>query len=199
MMRRLIELVVAIPAALVALPLVAAVAVVVLLVMGRPLLFRQARSGRRGEPFTLLKFRTMRAPPPGADPLADDAGRTPPVGQLLRRLRLDELPQLLNVVRGDMGIIGPRPLLPQTIVSLGERGQRRGAIRPGLTGWAQVNGGPVLSDDDKIALDLWYVENRGAWLDLTILLRTLGVLVLGDRVHPAAVEYAHAGHRRRRG
>ncbi len=197
-MRRLIDLLVAIPAGLVALPLAAVVALLVLMVMGRPLLFRQARSGRDGNPFTLLKFRTMRAAAPGADPLGDDAGRTPLLGHVLRRLRLDELPQLLNVVRGHMGIIGPRPLLPQTMETLGERGRRRGAIRPGLTGWAQVNGGPVLSDDDKIALDLWYVENRDARLDLRILLRTLGVLVLGDRVHPAAVEYAHAGHRRRR-
>ena len=110
-----------------------------------------------------------------------DAERTTLVGSLLRRSRLDELPGLLNVVRGEMNFVGPRPLLPPTIAEKGEAGRRRGEVCPGLTGWAQVNGNTLLTLDEKIALDLWYIDNRSFWLDLQILMRTLLVMVGGER------------------
>lgn len=193
MMRRLADLALALPAAMIALPLMLLIAAPLRLVMGSPLLFRQQRSGLHGRTFTLLKFRTMRPPAPGDDPLAHDDARTPPLGLLLRRTRLDELPQLANVIRGDMGVIGPRPLLPQTVSAMGADGQLRGSIRPGLTGWAQVHGGPELDPADRLALDIWYIVNANPMLDLSIMLRSVAVIVFGDRVNPRQVEHAHAG------
>lgn len=191
-MRALADRLLALLAALALSPLAALTALAVALGMGRPLLFRQQRAGLGGRPFQLLKFRTMRPPRPGADPLADDQARTPPLGAFLRRTRLDELPQLLNVIRGEMAIVGPRPLLPDTLAALGERGLRRGSVRPGLTGWAQTHGGPRLTEADKIALDLWYIENRSLLLDLRILVLTLSVILFGDRPDRAAADIAHA-------
>jgi lipopolysaccharide/colanic/teichoic acid biosynthesis glycosyltransferase len=199
MSRRLADLALALPAALVALPLALVAAFMVRASLGAPILFRQQRAGLGGRPFTLLKFRTMRPPAPGADPLADDEARTPAVGRFLRRTRLDELPQLWNVIRGDMGVVGPRPLLPVTVAAMGPAGIRRGSLRPGLTGWAQVHGGPELDPDDRLAYDLWYVGNASIGLDLSILVRTFAVILLGDRVIPRQVEHAHAGRDHRRG
>lgn len=198
-MRPLADRVLALLAAVALLPLAAATALVVALAMGRPLLFRQQRAGLGGRPFRLLKFRTMHPPRAGRHPLADDAARTSRAGAILRRTRLDELPQLLNVIRGDMAIVGPRPLLPETIAELGERGVRRGSVRPGLTGWAQTHGGPRLGEADKIALDLWYIDHRSLSLDLRILFLTLSVILFGDRPDRAAVDIAHARPADRRG
>ena len=164
--------------------------------LGSPLIFAQYRSGRGGVPFKLLKFRTMH--PPGPQPL-EDAARTPAVGRWLRYTRLDELPQLINIVLGDMAFIGPRPLLPQTIAGFGADGRRRGSVRPGLTGWAQVNGNTQLTDDQKLALDLWYIEHRSLARDVVLLARTFGVVISGEKRGDAALERAHAGDRRRRG
>jgi lipopolysaccharide/colanic/teichoic acid biosynthesis glycosyltransferase len=192
MIREGIERMLAAGAAVILLPLLLLTALAVWLSLGRPLLFRQQRSGLEGQPFELVKFRTMRQPEKGADPLGHDAERTPFVGRLLRRTRLDELPQLVNVVRGDVAIVGPRPLLPATIAALGERGRLRGRVKPGLTGWAQTHGGPQLTEPDKIALDLWYIENRSLWLDMTCLALTVRVILFGDRPDLAATEVAHA-------
>jgi lipopolysaccharide/colanic/teichoic acid biosynthesis glycosyltransferase len=198
-MRRLFDLALAIPVTLLALPFVLLIGLAVFVVLGKPVLFAQARSGHRGRPFVLLKFRTMCPPVPGSDPLAEDHSRTPPFGRALRRTRLDELPQLCNILAGDMGFVGPRPLLPRTIAQLGARGAKRGAIRPGLAGWAQLHGGPQLNDNDKLTLDLWYLDNRSVMLDLNILVRTVGVVLFGDKVNSKAVEHAHAGRHRRGG
>ncbi|MWV27588.1 sugar transferase [Aurantiacibacter rhizosphaerae] len=170
-----------------ALPILAVLAVLVALSMGRPVMFRQTRSGKGGEGFTLVKFRSMNDARDARGELLPDEERTGAVGTLLRRSRLDELPGLWNVVSGDMNFVGPRPLLPPTIAEKGEVGRRRGAVKPGLTGWAQVNGNTLLSLDEKMALDLWYIENRSMALDLRIIMRTLLVMVGGERRTPTVV------------
>lgn len=179
-------------------PMMAIIALGLFGVQGRPILIAQTRSGLGGRPFTLVKFRTM-SEARGADGrLLPDAARTGRLGRLLRRSRLDELPELWNVARGEMAIIGPRPLFPETIAAMAD-GARRGAVRPGLTGWAQVNGGPLLTQHDKLALDLWYVSRASLALDLLILWRTFGVILAGDQVKPTEVGRAHAGAGRRGG
>lgn len=149
--------------------------------LGRPILFRQVRCGRLGQPFVLYKFRTMRDDRDEAGRLLPDEERVTAVGAFLRRTRLDELPGLLNIAKGEMAFVGPRPLLPETIEELGDKGRRRSLVRPGMTGWAQVNGNTLLSLDEKVALDLWYIDHAGLWLDLTILQRTLLVMIGGER------------------
>ncbi len=164
-----------------ALPLLAVLALLVGLSMGRPVIFRQTRSGKGGSDFVLVKFRSMNDVRDANGDLLPDDARVTWVGNILRRTRLDELPGLLNVVRGEMNFVGPRPLLPHTIAQRGEAGRKRGEVSPGLTGWAQVNGNTLLTLNEKIALDLWYIENRSIWLDLRIILRTLLVMVGGER------------------
>jgi len=169
-----------------ALPLLIVLALLVGLSMGRPVIFRQTRSGKDGKDFVLVKFRSMNDARDATGALLPDGDRTTLIGSLLRRSRLDELPGLWNVVRGEMNFVGPRPLLPITIAEKGEAGRRRGEVSPGLTGWAQVNGNTLLSLDEKIALDLWYIDNRSVWLNLQIILRTLLVMVGGERRTVAA-------------
>ena len=153
----------------------------VLVSLGRPVLFRQQRSGLGGRTFTLVKLRSMREVVDTAGRSLPDAARVSAYGRFLRRSRLDELPGLWNVIRGDMAVIGPRPLLPETIAALGEKGTARGEVRPGLTGWSQVNGNTLLSLEEKVALDLWYVAHASAWLDLRIAVMTIWVMVGGER------------------
>lgn len=180
-----------------ALPAMALTALWLRAAAGSPVIFVQPRATLGGQGFRLVKFRTMRALDP-ARPLAD-ADRLVPGGALIRRLRLDELPQLLHVVLGEMSLIGPRPLLAATLDAAGEAGRARGRVRPGLTGWAQVNGNARLSDRDKLALDLWWIDHRSLRLDLLILARTLLVPLLGERPDPLAIRRAHAGGPGRRG
>jgi lipopolysaccharide/colanic/teichoic acid biosynthesis glycosyltransferase len=168
---------------LLTLPLWLLAAVLVGISLGRPLLFHQVRTGLEGKPFVISKFRTMhdgRGPGGG---LLPDSSRETPVTRYMRRVRLDELPQLLSILRGDMAFIGPRPLLPETIQAFGEMGRLRCRVRPGVSGWAQVNGNTHLNDREKLALDLWYVRNRSFRLDLFILLMTARVSLLGERVN----------------
>jgi lipopolysaccharide/colanic/teichoic acid biosynthesis glycosyltransferase len=156
-------------------PLLAAAAVAIKLEDGGPVLYRQRRVGKDGEDFELLKLRSMTV---GAEHLgagfAVDSGdsRITRVGRVLRRTSVDELPQLWNVLRGDMSVIGPRPTLRYQVDRYSDRQRRRLDVRPGLTGWAQVNGRATLSWDDRIELDVWYVEHRSPLVDLRILLRT---------------------------
>lgn len=149
--------------------------------MSSPAIFRQTRSGKDGTVFRLIKFRSMTDARDGQGELRPDIERITPLGAFLRRSRLDELPGLINIARGEMAFVGPRPLLPETIAAAGQAGQRRGFVKPGLTGWAQVNGNTLLSNEEKIALDLWYIENANGWLDLQIVWRTLAVVVGGER------------------
>ena len=199
MIRRALDIAAVLLLAPVALPLALVTALVVAGSLGRPLLFRQDRAGRSGRVFTMAKFRTMAPPLSAARALADDRLRTPPAGRWLRRLRLDELPQLISVAVGDMALIGPRPLLPGTVAAMGVAGFTRGLVRPGLTGWAQVNGNTLLSDAEKRDLDLWYVRNRSLIVDVEIIARTFGVILFGERRRRLVMEGRHAGHRRRRG
>jgi sugar transferase EpsL len=154
-------------------PLLALLAVVTWATMGRPILFRQRRAGRGGRPFTILKLRTMT---PGTGP---DAERITALGRLLRRTSLDELPELWNVLRGDMSLVGPRPLLVPYVERYTPRQARRHEVRPGITGWAQVNGRNLLSWDERLELDVWYVDHWSFGLDLKILVRTIGRALSG--------------------
>lgn len=148
------------------------VALSVRLILGAPVLFRQERVGRHGEPIVVSKFRTMRfASTDGGDALPDDR-RTNPFGAWLRATRLDELPQLWNILVGDLAFVGPRPLVADQVAALPDRGQLRGQVTPGLTGWAQIHGGQALSLEDKFIMDVWYVRHATLWLDLKILMLT---------------------------
>jgi lipopolysaccharide/colanic/teichoic acid biosynthesis glycosyltransferase len=163
-------------------PLLAAAAAAIKLEDGGPVLFRQRRVGLHGEEFELLKLRTMivGAERAGAGYAVDRGDpRITRVGRVLRRLSLDELPQLLNVVRGDMSLIGPRPTLGYQVERYTPRQRRRLEVKPGITGWAQIHGRAALPWDERIELDVWYVEHRSPWVDLRILLRTPLALFAG--------------------
>jgi sugar transferase EpsL len=163
-------------------PLLAVIAIIVRIALGSPVLFRQRRPGLHGRPFLLLKFRTMsERRGPGGD-LLSDAERLTRVGRLLRRTSLDELPELLNVLAGDMSLVGPRPLLMEYLPLYTPEQMRRHEVRPGLTGWTQVNGRNALSWEDKFALDVWYVDHRSVRLDLEILARTVREVLTGRGV-----------------
>jgi lipopolysaccharide/colanic/teichoic acid biosynthesis glycosyltransferase len=169
-MRRLVDVAVAGVATLALAPVMALVAVLIRVQLGTPVLFRQRRSGRHGQEFTIMKFRTMRPPRHEHE---TDLERDTPLGSRLRALSLDELPQLINVLRGDMSLIGPRPTLPEQVVHYDDRQRGRLAIRPGITGWAQVNGRNSISWPERIELDLWYIANRSLRIDLKVLWRTV--------------------------
>jgi lipopolysaccharide/colanic/teichoic acid biosynthesis glycosyltransferase len=176
---------------LLALPMLA-VAGATALTLGRPILFRQRRAGRGGASFELIKFRTMDERRDASGALLPDEQRTAGLGRWLRRTRLDELPELWNILRGDMSFIGPRPLLPETIASLGREGVLRCAIRPGLTGLAQVAGNSLLDTRQKLAIDLLYVRDRTVALDLHIILRTPVMMMAGERIDAILLERAYA-------
>lgn len=173
-------------------PLLGLAMLLVRLWLGPPVIFRQLRRGRGLVPFELLKLRTMHDPLAPDGSLLRDEERMHPLGRWLRRLRIDELPQLWNVIRGDMALVGPRPLLDRELLELPDRGRARALIRPGLTGWAQVNGGQLLSVREKEALDLWYIRHASLGLDLKILWLTAVMIVRGERVNGAEVARALA-------
>src|SRR3954471_5187707 len=172
--KRSIDLVVSALALAVTAPIQAVVAVLVRRTLGRQVLFRQQRPRRGGEPFVLIKFRTMRDADP-ARGLVSDADRLTRFGAALRRTSLDELPTLWNVLRGDMSLVGPRPLLMRYLGRYTPEQARRHEVRPGITGWAQVNGRNAISWEEKFKLDVWYVDHQSFWLDLKI----LGMTVVG--------------------
>jgi lipopolysaccharide/colanic/teichoic acid biosynthesis glycosyltransferase len=178
-------------------PLMAFVAVVVYFDLGSPLLFRQERAGGNGRPFELIKFRTMTNARDAEGALLSNDERLTRIGCLLRRLRLDELPELWNVLRGEMAIVGPRPLFCRSAPNVEPHGGERLSVRPGLTGWAQINGNALLDDDHKLQLDLWYVRNRSLKLDAYIILRTLWVIIAGERVNAGNIKAAHESNHRR--
>jgi sugar transferase EpsL len=153
-------------------PLIALLALAVRCKLGRPVLFAQTRPGLHGAPFEFYKFRTMTDARNAAGVLLPDAARLTRFGQLMRKSSLDELPQLVNVLKGDMSLVGPRPLLMEYLPLYSERQARRHGVRPGITGWAQVNGRNALDWEERFELDLWYVEHRSSWLDLRIIAMT---------------------------
>lgn len=170
-------------------PLLAWVAVAELATQGPPVLFRQERLGLRGHPFTLFKFRTMRPPRPGEIWHATDADRVTRLGRFLRSSSIDELPELWNVLRGEMSLVGPRPLLVEYLPVYTPREWRRHEMRPGITGWAAVNGRHALRFEERLELDVWYVDTWSLWLDVRILAMTVGQ-VLGRSGARATQDFA---------
>ena len=186
MVKRLLDILVTLMLLSVAYPVMIVVAMVVRADSPGGPIFRQRRAGYRGKPFVMLKFRTMRADanPYGASPAAASDDRLTRSGRWLREKSLDELPQLFNVLDGTMSLVGPRPLYERQARQWDDRQRRRLEVRPGMTGWAQICGRADLPIEDKIELDLWYVEHRTLALDLKILWRTFrNVLVRGDAVY----------------
>lgn len=171
-LKRLWDVLLAATGLLVCLPLMGLIAIVIRCQMGRPVLFRQLRAGKGGRCFVLYKFRTMRSDCDADGKLKNSVERVTPLGRFLRRLSLDELPQLWNVLRGDMSLVGPRPLLPEYLPRYTPQQARRHEVLPGLTGWAQINGRNAISWEEKFALDVWYVEHWNIVLDLYILVLT---------------------------
>lgn len=163
-------------------PLMLLVALVVRVTMGGPVLFKQVRAGQGGASFTLVKFRTMTDERAPNGELRSDAERLTKAGSFLRSTSLDELPELVNVLRGEMALVGPRPLPVSYLDRYTDAEARRHEVRPGITGWAQVNGRNTVSWDERLAMDVWYVDNRSLLLDLQILVRTFTTVVRRDGV-----------------
>jgi sugar transferase EpsL len=187
--KRMLDLTLILVAAPVALPLLATLALATWAVQGSPVLFRQRRPGIEGKPFTIYKFRTMRQLPLGvAADAKSDGERLTRFGKLLRSTSLDELPELINVIKGDMSLVGPRPLLMQYLDRYTVEQQRRHDVLPGITGWAQVNGRNALTWEEKFDLDLWYVANHSLWVDLKILAMTAWKVIRREGIqHPGQV------------
>lgn len=150
--------------------------------LGSPVLFRQVRPGLDGKPFEMIKFRTMRDAVDAQGNSLPDAERMTPFGSFLRASSMDELPELWNVLKGDMSLVGPRPLLMEYLPLYSPEQYRRHEVRPGVTGWAQINGRNALSWEEKFNLDVWYVDNRSLWLDLKILFLTIKKVVVRDGI-----------------
>jgi sugar transferase EpsL len=181
-MKRVIDLILGIVLFVVLFPVLLIVAFLVLVMLGSPVLFRQTRPGRNARPFELIKFRTMTDEKDAKGELLPDSQRLSAFGRMLRATSLDELPELWNVLKGDMSLVGPRPLLMEYLDLYTSEQSRRHEVRPGITGWAQVSGRNALSWEDKFALDVWYVDNQSLWLDLKILLMTIMKVVKRDGV-----------------
>ena len=171
--KRLLDLVIAVSGTILLSPVMLLVAIAVAVKLGRPVLFRQLRPGLHGKPFTILKFRTMLDTRGPDGKLLPDSERLSRFGSWLRSTSLDELPELWNVAKGDMSLVGPRPLLMHYLPLYSATQARRHEVRPGLTGWAQINGRNAISWDEKLAMDVWYVDNWTLGLDLKILEATL--------------------------
>lgn len=191
-LKRLLDVAGAATALVIFSPVMLIVSILVRLKLGSPVIFRQRRPGKGGRLFTMYKFRTMRDPaaenPATAEPhdaiaaVATDADRLTPLGRQLRAASLDELPELFNVILGDMSLVGPRPLLPEYLERYNEQQARRHEVRPGVTGWAQVNGRNATTWDERLAMDVWYVDNRSLPLDLRILAMTVGTVLRREGV-----------------
>ncbi|MFO7280329.1 MAG: sugar transferase [Thermoanaerobacterales bacterium] len=185
---RALDVVVAGVVLVVTAPLMGVIALAIRLTMGSPVLFRQPRAGRGGEPFEMVKFRTMRHPAPGEDDGPDsDERRLTRLGRTLRSTSLDELPSLVNVLRGEMSLVGPRPLPVRYLPRYSAHHARRHEVRPGLTGWAQANGRNALGWDEQLDMDVWYVDNRSLALDLRILAATVASVARREGI-------SHEGH-----
>lgn len=191
MTKRILDILVASALGVVLSPIWVLTSLAVYCSLGWPVLFRQERSGLCGRPFTILKFRTMTDARTVDGELCSDAERLTPLGRHLRAWSLDELPELLNVLRGDMSMVGPRPLLTRYRERYTPEQARRLDVRPGITGWTQVSGRNALGWDQKFAFDLWYLDHQSLWLDLRILLRTVPAVIApaqAERVRQATVQ-----------
>jgi len=166
-------------------PILVAITLMIRREMGSPVFFRQTRPGRHGIPFEMVKFRTMRDAIDADGRPLPDAERLTKLGRFLRSSSLDELPELWNVLKGEMSLVGPRPLLMEYLPLYSPEQARRHEVRPGVTGWAQVNGRNAISWDEKFALDVWYVDNRSLWLDLKIIWLTIRKVVKREGISAA--------------
>jgi sugar transferase EpsL len=181
-LKRALDICVSLAALIVLAPVLALVALAIRRRMGAPVLFRQTRPGLDGRPFEMVKFRTMRAAHDGHGRPLSDAERLTAFGRWLRATSLDELPELWNVLKGEMSLVGPRPLLMDYLPLYSPEQMRRHEVRPGVTGWAQVNGRNAIGWEEKFALDVWYVDNRSLWLDLKILILTVNRILRRDGI-----------------
>jgi len=181
-MKRLFDLVAATSGLCLLWPLLLLIALLVRVKLGSPILFRQQRPGHHGKPFYIYKFRSMTDEKDGQGNLLSDAERLPPFGLMLRRFSLDELPQLLNVIKGDISLVGPRALLMEYLPLYDSEQVRRHEVKPGITGWAQVNGRNAISWDEKFRFDVWYVDHHSFLLDMKILWMTLLKVVRSEGV-----------------
>lgn len=181
-MKRLLDIVVSFFALLLFSPIIALVAWKIRKNLGSPVLFRQTRPGLNGRPFEMVKFRTMKDATDMHGNILPDVDRMTSFGNKLRSSSLDELPELWNVLKGDMSLVGPRPLLMQYLPLYNNEQARRHEVRPGVTGWAQINGRNAISWEDKFKLDMWYVDNRSFWLDVKILLLTVKKVLMEDGI-----------------
>jgi lipopolysaccharide/colanic/teichoic acid biosynthesis glycosyltransferase len=180
--KRLFDLMTAVVALILSAPILVALAVLIRLQLGRPVIFRQRRPGLHGQPFTIYKFRTMTEQRDPAGHLLQDSERLPRLGRFLRSTSLDELPELYNVLKGDMSIVGPRPLLTEYLDLYSARQARRHEVRPGITGWAQVNGRNAISWEEKFDYDVWYVDNQSLGLDIRIIDQTFLKLLVREGI-----------------
>jgi sugar transferase EpsL len=178
-----LDVALAVPVLLLASPVILVLALLIRLRMGSPVLFRQERAGQAGVVFELVKFRTMRIAAPGEDGPDSDGDRLTPLGRALRSTSLDELPTLLNVVRGDMSLVGPRPLPVRYLPRYSPEHARRHEVRPGITGWAQANGRNTLSWDQQLDMDVWYVDHKSLRLDLRVLRDTAARVLHRDGIN----------------
>ncbi len=169
-------------------PIILAVAILVRFFLGTPTLFRQQRPGYKGKPFNIYKFRTMTDDRDSKGDLLPDSIRLTRIGRFLRRLSLDELPEILNILRGDMSLVGPRPLLMEYLPRYSSEQMRRHDVYPGLTGWAQVNGRNAITWQDKFRLDVWYVDHWSFWLDIKIIFMTLWKVIKREGINQPGQE-----------
>ena len=170
--KRIFDLALTLPGFVLVLPILGLVALIMLVIEGRPILFRQARAGLNGKVFDVFKFRTMRESYDAQGLPLPDAQRITPLGRFLRASSLDELPELLNILRGEMSLVGPRPLMARYLTRYSPEQMRRHDVLPGITGWAQINGRNALTWEERFALDLWYVDHWSLRLDIRILALT---------------------------
>ncbi len=184
-MKRVTDIIFAIFMLFVVAPAMLFLAAVIRIKLGSPIFFRQTRPGLHGQPFEMIKFRTMTDARDADGRLLSDAERLTSFGRFLRAASLDELPELWNVLRGDMSLVGPRPLLMEYLPLYTPEQARRHEVRPGITGWAQVNGRNALSWEEKFQLDVWYVDHQSFWLDINILLLTMKKVLLRDGISAA--------------
>ena len=182
-MKRAFDIACVLLAAVPALLICAVVALLIRWRLGSPILFSQERPGRNGEIFRLYKFRSMTGERDDNGELLPDEERIPPFGKWLRSTSLDELPELWSILKGDMSLVGPRPLLADYLPLYSERQARRHEVRPGLTGWAQINGRNAIDWESRFEMDVWYVDNQSLWLDIKILVRTLSTVLRREGIH----------------
>ena len=187
MTKRIFDLVITFLACLMLAPVMLMTAILVRVLLGSPILFRQLRPGLHGRPFSVFKFRTMTDARDSSGYLLEDAVRLTKFGIFLRRTSLDELPQLINVLRGDLSLVGPRPLLMEYLALYTTEQARRHDLKPGITGWAQINGRNAISWEEKFALDLWYIDNQSFFVDLKILFLTVRKVLMKEDINARGI------------